>query len=315
MRMLRKAFSYLLESCTVLFTIALVTAASAVTMDWSPVGNPGNACDAQPNGCFGDVDYAYRIGTYEVTNAQYAEFLNAKAVLDPFGLYHPAMGDTAGGIARTGAPGGPYTYTVITGREQMPVTSVSFYDALRFANWMNNGQGSSDTETGSYSMLGEAVPSNGPVTRNAGAWIVVPSEDEWYKAAYFNGVDNYFNYPAGSSVATQCVMPTATANRGNCNGSVGGLTAVGSYPNSPSPYGTFDQGGNLWEWNEAIVDSFYRGWRGGAFDQSPIYLNASERIFSDPTFGIGFRLVMIPEPGTGLLLLAGLLGLVRRPRA
>jgi formylglycine-generating enzyme required for sulfatase activity len=27
---------------------------------------------------------------------------------------------------------------------------------------------------------------------------------------------------------------------------------VGEFENSDSPYGTFDQGGNIWEWNEAI---------------------------------------------------------------
>ena len=36
----------------------------------------------------------------------------------------------------------------------MPVNYVDFYDALRFANWMNNGQGNGDTETGAYTLLG-----------------------------------------------------------------------------------------------------------------------------------------------------------------
>jgi formylglycine-generating enzyme required for sulfatase activity len=74
-----------LSSCVAL--VALGSAASAVTMEWTVVGNPGNACDAQPQGCFGAVPYAYQIGTYEVTKAQYAEFLNAKAsVADPYDL-------------------------------------------------------------------------------------------------------------------------------------------------------------------------------------------------------------------------------------
>jgi hypothetical protein len=77
---------------SLLLSLVIASSASAVTMAWTPIGNPGNACDPQPDvsgagsGCFGAVPYAYFIGTYEVTNAQYAEFLNAKAKSDPFGL-------------------------------------------------------------------------------------------------------------------------------------------------------------------------------------------------------------------------------------
>jgi len=49
-------------------------------------GDPGNACDTQTQSCFGAVAYSYRISKYEVTNAQYAEFLSAKAASDPLGL-------------------------------------------------------------------------------------------------------------------------------------------------------------------------------------------------------------------------------------
>jgi hypothetical protein len=90
------------------------------------VGDPGNACDTQPQGCFGAVSYEYRISKYETTNAQYAEFLNAVADTDAYGLYNPQMDSPGsgyhGGITRSGTPGS-YTYSAITGREYMPVTS------------------------------------------------------------------------------------------------------------------------------------------------------------------------------------------------
>src|SRR5215468_6086133 len=128
--------------------LLMASSGSAVTMAWTPIGNPGNACDPQPQGCFGAVGYSYSIGTYEVTNAQYAEFLNAKAASDPLALYYFGMGaGGTAGITRSGSDGN-YTYSVIAGRENMPVDWVSFYDAIRFANWMSNGQGNSDTETG-----------------------------------------------------------------------------------------------------------------------------------------------------------------------
>ena len=57
----------------------LAQTASAVTIDFVTVGDPGNACDVQSQGCFGSVAQTYLISKTEVTNAQYAEFLNAKA--------------------------------------------------------------------------------------------------------------------------------------------------------------------------------------------------------------------------------------------
>lgn len=295
--------------------------ASAVNIDWVTVGAPGNAAD---NTGYGAVAEVYRISETEVTNAQYAEFLNAKAASDPLALYNTNMGSGVGGITRSGSSGS-YTYSAIAGREAMPVNFVSFYDALRFANWLHNGQGGGDTETGAYTLLGgTATPSNGTtVTRNLGATIFLTSEDEWYKAAYYDAFStSYFDYPAGTDTQTVCAAPGATANTANCGSVVGDLTDVGSYTGAASPAGTFDQGGNVWEWNEAIISGSIRGLRGGAFfDFGPDDLAASFRNdFVGPTSEVsfvGFRVASLPEPGTGLLLLMGMLGLAgwRRRRA
>jgi formylglycine-generating enzyme required for sulfatase activity len=294
------------------FFLSVAPPASATTIDWTPIGNPGNACETQSDGCFGSVGYAYSIGTYEVTNAQYAEFLNAKAASDPLGLYHTGMGLVGyGGITRSGSSGS-YSYSAIAGRGDMPVAFVSFYDALRFANWLNNGQGSGDTETGAYTLLGGTpTPSNGAtVTRNAGATIFLTSEDEWYKAAYYNAITtSYFDYPV-INAQTSCATPTASPNRANCDNKVANLTSRGSYPGSPSPNGTFDQGGNVQEWNESIVFGSNRVIRGGSWDTLPNFLAASARPNRTPDSEfnfIGFRVATIPEPGSGLLLMMGLL--------
>lgn len=64
--------------------LVLVPAASAVVVvDWVMVGDPGNACDPQGGGDrFGSVAAPFRISKFEVTNAEYAEFLNAVAATD-----------------------------------------------------------------------------------------------------------------------------------------------------------------------------------------------------------------------------------------
>jgi formylglycine-generating enzyme required for sulfatase activity len=314
-----------LRSLFVLAGLALLAApASAVSITWTFVGDPGNAADTASNcaaASCGSVSYEYYISTYEVTNALYAEFLNLKAAADPLGLYNDEMG-FYGGITRSGSDGN-YTYTVTSGFENKPVNRVSFYDALRFTNWLNNGQGSADTETGAYTLLGgTATPSNGAtVLRNSGASIFLPSENEWYKAAYHDGFSaTYFDYPAGTNTATVCAAPGATPNTANCNIAAGGVTDVGAYSGSASPYGTFDQGGNVSEWNEQIVELDRhpsRVIRGGEWGHN-FGIAASEWNFTESTNEdvlVGFRVAsLVPEPGTSLLVMTGLAGLAARQR-
>jgi formylglycine-generating enzyme required for sulfatase activity len=295
-------------------------ASAAVTIDWVPVGNSGNAPDSPSSNCYaascGAVGYSYLISKYEVTNSQYAEFLNA---VDAGGanallLYNPSMNNSFGIEFLSGNPAGS-KYVANAGADSKPVTYVSFYDALRFTNWLHNGQGAGDTETGAYTLLGGTpTPSNGTtVTRNGGALVFLPSENEWYKAAYFDGA-SYFDFPAGTDATTTCVSPTATPNTANCENAVGAsgeVTIVGSYTGSPSPYGTFDQGGNVWEWNEEIVGA-NRGIRGGSFSGAVAALGSnypSNDVATLQTFDVGFRVAAVPEPGTGLLVMLGVLGL------
>lgn len=312
----------LLSALALLGAAGLAAPASAVTMDWVLVGAPGNAPDTAAHcyaaGC-GSVSYAYNIGKYDVTNAQYVELLNTKAASDPNGLYNTSMGSDAinGGITRSGSHGS-YSYAVKPGFESKPVVYVSFWDAARFANWLNNGQGSGDTETGAYTLTPAAISANS-VVRNLGAQVFLPSENEWYKAAYYDPIASvYYDYPAGTDAVTTCSGPTGAANSANCDpGGPAAVTPVGAYTGSASPNGTFDQGGNVAQWNEQQIFGSVRGLRGGAWSGDAYYVSAAIFSAGPPTYesgSFGFRVASIPEPSTGLLLLTGLTSLALRRR-
>ena len=307
------------------------TAAASVIIDTVPVGNPGNANDPLTGNLYGGVGYAYRIGTYEVTNAQYAAFLNEKAKTDPLALYNTNMGSNArGGITRSGVSGS-YTYAPKANMADKPVNYVTWYDSIRFANWLHNGQGAGDTETGAYTLLGgTATPSNGSsITRNVGATWWLPSENEWYKSAYHQpavqggDADNYWLYPTKSNSAPTFATANAVgdisnpgtnvANYGSVadwNSQDGNVTTAGSAgPLSQSFYGTSDQGGNVWERNETLISAPFSGLRGGDYSGNTSELDSSIRTFNlfptSEVSDVGFRVATVPEPRTAVLAIVG----------
>lgn len=293
-------------------------ARSGVAIETVTVGNPGNGNDTYGEG-YGGVDYTYNIGKYEVTAGQYNAFLNAVAATDTYGLYNTLMWANSDGckIERAGFAGS-YTYSVAPDWAERPVNYVSWSDAVRFANWLHNGQptGAQDlttTEDGSYYLNGAtSTAALMAVDREPDATWVIPSEDEWYKAAYHknDGVTgNYWAYPTSTNAvpSNNLVDPDPGNNATFDDGGGPAVrpyfrTTAGAHENSSSPYGTFDQGGNVWEWNEATVPVSppilsLRISRGGSFNSLVSMLHASIRGSIDlsvETGSFGFRVAEIP---------------------
>lgn len=320
-------------SLAVLAGVTLVTPAiAAVNIDYVTVGNAGNAADAATGSLYGAVAYAYNIAKNETTISQYAAFLNAVAKTDTYSLYSTGMTDSyINGISRSGSSGS-YTYTVNPGSGNKPITYVSWFDAARFTNWLHNGQpgGAQDaasTEDGAYTLLGAM---SGIIAKNGGAKAWIPSENEWYKAAYYDpnkggvGVGGYWSLATQSNTLagnTAGVANSANYDDGDYVGYPGmALTDVGAYGmNSDSAYGTNDQAGNVWEWNDSVISSSSRGLRGGSWGDGEVGLRASARIAYDPAFEddnlMGFRVASVPEPTSFVLtMLAGGAMLARRKR-
>ena len=330
---LRQAIAW---SAVLASTLSCGRAAEATTLDWVTVGNPGNANDSTG---YGAVGYTYRIGTYEVTNGQYAAFLNAVAKTDTYGLYSTNMATfTYGphprwGIGRTWNSDG-YSYSPLPGSADMPVGWLTWFNAVRFTNWVANGQptgtqSGSTTENGAYAlnglMSGTGVARNS-VNPNTGLapLAFIPTENEWYKAAYYSPVLNsgsggYYLYATQSNIAPGNSIGSAP-NQANYIAVVNGTgvyavtqspsqdyyqtyyTNVGTFAGSASYYGTFDQTGNQLEMVDAVRSGSRLMTRGGDWLTGAEWSKSTFRGdgFS-PEIGYlnnGFRLAMVNTIGT-----------------
>ena len=251
------------------------------------------------------MNYNYSIGTYDISQNQ----LNAA---------------TANGLQ--GVAGGAWS-------GDQPAANVSWYQAAAFVNFLNTSQGYQAAYNltysgGAYTMAlwqsGDSGYDASNPFRNSLALFVLPSENEWYKAAYYDPNSSSYNlYPTGNSTPTAVASGTA-ANTAVYDGVTlqpSSVTQAGGL----SAYGTMGQGGNVFQWEESASSGSNtnatdnRGMRGGAWGGPSNWLQSSHRFDfgSTPdtaTSGIGFRVAelnAVPEPSTyALCVLVGVIVLV-----
>jgi hypothetical protein len=288
--------------------------ANTFAIDFVNVGNAGNANDAGAGGGsysspYGGVAYDYRIGTYEISQDMITKATN-------LGMTNVTAG------AHTG---------------DKPAANMSWYEAAAFVNWLNTSKGYqaaynlsfssgwSMTLWGASEQASTGVDSGTNPYRHKDAFYFLPSEDEWYKAAYHqnDGVTaNYWDYATGSNTIPTAVASGTGAGTAVFNGQAApaDITQAGGL----SSYGTMGQNGNVWEWNESAFDgtndasSGLRGIRGGDWGNSEDFLRSSSRSFGAPAdegSAVGFRVASVPEPSAAILMMMGLGALLFRRRA
>lgn len=293
-------------------TITITHGSATIAMDFVLIGNPGNLADTTT---YGAVGYEYRIGTYAVSANQWAA---AKAV------------DTGIGTATRWSGNQPASNTA--GAE-------AWNNAARFANWLTTGS----ANLGYYSTgtTYTASPTHGQTHQQYadlnGTTYFVPTENEWYKAAYYDpnkpGGAGYYSWATGSNTKPTAVFSGTSANTAVFNNGTTIPTAPAFVDQSGglSPYGTMGQGGNVFEFNEgnwtpSSLSTANRGRRGGYWGESGFMQNTNQGAMNGvSTTGSasqaerqGFRVTQIapvPEPGTVTMLIvaaAGLLVFTRR---
>lgn len=284
--------------------------ANTFTMNFVDIANAGNVDD---NTGYGGVAYAYRIGVNEVSRDMITKY--------------NALG---GGPTLTMSDMTPYGGNGLN----RPATGVSWNEAAHFVNWLNTSKGYSAVykfTTGGFNddialwTISDAGFDAANPFRNANAHYYLPSEDEWYKAAYYDpnksGGAGYWDYATGSDTAPTAVASGTTGGTAVYNQSLSTGPADIATAGGLSPYGTMAQNGNVQEWGEsgytAPNDSAgeSRVFRSGRWSSSSGNLASSSRGSTSPTTesaNVGFRVAAVPEPSGVLLTMIGMLSVVLR---
>lgn len=252
------------------------TSGSQLTLDWVTV--PAGAYTYGQGDTSKTIAYDYQISKYEITNAQYVEYLEAALAAGDITATTSTVEGYYKGDAQWSAGTYEYldlddsdcridydgsTFSVVSGYENHPVVEVTWFGSNAFAEHYG--------------------------------WTL-PTEEEWEKAARGN---TGYNYPWGDAI------DGSRANYYNSGDPFDNdTTPVGYYDgsnqngfqttDSPSPYGAYDMAGNVWEWTLSFYSqsSSYRVLRGGGWLSNTYYLQSWTRYTYSPTGGLndgGFR--------------------------
>ena len=286
--------------------------ANTFSLQFNTVGNPGNAAQSASNRSHnfsdgdgrGSVPYTYRMSTYAISQNNIT---------------------TATAAGMTNVTAGAHT-------GDRPAADITWYEAAAYVNWLNTSQGHQAAYdlnfTTSWSMTlwssADAWQLGGEnLYRHKDAYYFLPSDNEWYKAAYYDPTTtNYYLYATGSDTAPTAVSSGTAAGSAVYNGQPG--PADVDLSGDLSPYGTMGQSGNVWEWAESAwegtnnISSEARAIRGGFWSNPESALRSSTPSANLPTdelVTIGFRVASVPEPSGALLMMMGLGALLLRRRA
>ena len=303
-----------------LVTESFGSGANAFSMDFVTIGNPGNAADTTTDPSSGApinrgaVAYTYQIGKYEVSR----DMITKASAAGGLGLTMENMTSYGGNGANR------------------PATGVSWNEAAKFVNWLNTSKGYQSAyrfdgsgnfqvwDSGQYNGINEF--------RHKDAIYVLPTWDEWHKAAFGKADGTGWSLYANGRNTPPTAVAGGTADNTDVISYMDFDTFNFFMPEGPaditnagglSPYGTMAQGGNVSEWTETAKDrvnnsaSERREALGGSFSGGEWMSTYGTNIGYNPTEefnSLGFRVAIVPEPGSASLVILGLAAVLARRR-
>jgi hypothetical protein len=262
------------------FAVSILIATGAQA-DFVTIGGAGVAADTTG---YGAVNYSYQISRYEVTGAEFAT---------------AAAADSRVGNYSSDAANAPAYY-------------VSWYESAMYCNWLTSG----DAYSGAYQFDGSGNylgTDRASAISTYGTVYALPTEDEWYKAAYWTGneSDLWSLYASGTDTTPTWGTTAGWNYRDGTYGYAYGMDTWAVGYGAQEQNGTYDMMGNVSEWIEDTYNSSKNVLRGGSYGFDASKLGSSSRGggYSDFEYSdVGFRVVMIPEPSTFLLFSIGAIG-------
>lgn len=143
---------------------------------------------------YGRVTKNYYIGKYPVTNSEYVAYLNTVAQYDDNNVFYTAgISASDPGMSKNISKGSskPYAYFCRPHTHDKPVVGITWVQAARYCNWLHNRHNNASTtatNAGAYD-LSQILQT---MTRSSNAKYFIPTENEWYKAAYYDKQDGSF---------------------------------------------------------------------------------------------------------------------------
>jgi formylglycine-generating enzyme len=290
-----------MKKISITIITGLILLMASVQAQWVVIDSPGNLAQddgnrdhTRPEGDGrGAVDYTYRIAKHAVTISEWSVFYN----------------DTNSNKLAAGTPTAPAFSSEFNhwndGTRNVgpnaPAVRMNFHHAAQYANWLTTG----DAQQGAYTISSEglvtSVMSREAIIATGNLYYLLPTNDEWFKAAYYDAVnEKYFLFAHGSDTAP--AKSTDGSTDWNYDNALNPISPWSVFSGSEELNGTLNMMGNVREWSEDLGGIVW----GGTYNSNANSLRSSNPASVGLTVtntDWGVRLVAIPEPATMALLL------------